>query len=54
MRQVLERLTPEEAYSDRVFLEAREVALRFDDALLKLMFESNDEIADLVKKYGVF
>jgi predicted nucleotidyltransferase len=54
MRKVLEQLTPEEAYNHRVFLDARQVAHRFDDALLKLMFESNDEITEAVKKYGVF
>lgn len=52
-RKLLERLGPEEAYSDGTFLEARRIATSFDRALTDLLFESND-IAPLVKKYGVF
>jgi predicted nucleotidyltransferase len=53
-REILERLAPEEAYENSVFLEARRIADRFDTALLSLLFDSNDDIARLVKKYGVF
>jgi hypothetical protein len=54
MRKVLERLSPEDAYKNSVFLDARRVAHSFDDALLKLLFESNDEITETAKKYGIF
>lgn len=53
-REILEQLTPDEAYETPVFLEARQVAHTFDDALLKLIFETNDDITKLAKKYGVF
>jgi hypothetical protein len=53
-RQVLEQLTPDEAYENSEFLEAREVAHKVDEALLKLLFESNDKITEAVKKFGVF
>jgi hypothetical protein len=53
-RKVLEQLAPEDAYKDKVFLDAREIAQNFDEALLKLLFESNDDVTDVVKKYGVF
>lgn len=53
-RGVLEDVTPEEAYEDPVFLEAREVATRFDEALTRLLFESNERVSQLVKRYGVF
>ncbi|SFG40853.1 Putative nucleotidyltransferase DUF294 [Palleronia marisminoris] len=53
-RETLESLSPEEAYENPVFLNAREIAIDFDSALLKLMFESDKRVADLIKKYGVF
>lgn len=54
LRTLLETLTPDEAYSDPVFLAAREQAYRFDSALTKLMFDADPRVTDLVKKYGVF
>ncbi|WP_192363404.1 nucleotidyltransferase domain-containing protein [Mesorhizobium mediterraneum] len=53
-RELLERLSPDEAYEDPVFLEARRIATSFDEALTKLLFDADDRIAQLVKKYGVF
>ena len=53
-RKLLEQLAPDEAYEDEGFLEARELANNFDDALLRLMFKSDDDVTKLVKKYGVF
>lgn len=53
-RELLQELDPDDAYKDDVFLNARSVASRFDDALVKLIFESNDEIAQLATRYGVF
>nr|WP_295884559.1 DUF294 nucleotidyltransferase-like domain-containing protein [uncultured Devosia sp.] len=53
-RKGLEKLSPDEAYEDAAFLEARNVATNFDVALTKLMFDSDDSVTRLVKKYGVF
>jgi len=53
-RELLEGLSPEEAYRDAIFLEARRIATSFDGALTKLLFESDGSITRLVKKYGVF
>lgn len=53
-RTLLENLTPDEAYENPIFLEARDEAYRFDEALTKLMFDTDERITALVKKYGVF
>lgn len=53
-RVLLEQLSPDEAYKNPVFLAARKEAYRFDTALTKLMFDTDDQITALVKKYGVF
>jgi predicted nucleotidyltransferase len=53
-RQILEELSPDDAYKNKIFLEARKMADQFDAALLKLLFDSNDQITQLVRKYGVF
>ncbi|WP_254016756.1 nucleotidyltransferase domain-containing protein [Mesorhizobium escarrei] len=53
-RTRLENLSPDEAYEDEVFLEARGVATKFDEALTKLLFEADAGVAKLVQKYGVF
>ena len=53
-RELLEKLGPDEAYEDSVFLEARQVATNFDEALTKLLFNSDDKITQLAQKYGVF
>nr|CAD6615056.1 nucleotidyltransferase domain-containing protein [Rhizobium sp. TCK] len=53
-RKRLEDLSPEAAYVDDVFLEARELASHFDAALTELLFDANAAVATLVKKYGVF
>ena len=50
----LERLSPDQAYEDDLFLEARRIATTFDAALTTLLFESDDGLSRLVKKYGVF
>ncbi len=54
MRKRLEGLSPEEAYEDKVFLQTREIASRFDTALTDLLFDADPAVAKLVKKYGVF
>ena len=53
-RNLLKNLGPDEAYKDSVFLEARQVATNFDEALTKLLFYSDDKIRQLAQKYGVF
>lgn len=53
-RDILVQLSPDGAYTSDVFLEARDVATRFDDALVKLLFESDIRITQLTRKYGVF
>jgi hypothetical protein len=53
-RTRLENLKPDQAYKDDLFLEIRHVAAKFDAALIKLLFGSNDEITRLAQKYGIF
>jgi hypothetical protein len=53
-RKLLEQLAPEEAYGDEVFLRARQLAADFDDALIKMLFSTNEKITQLTQKYGVF
>ena len=53
-RKALEWLTPECAYNNEVFSEARSFSKSFDEALTKLLFESNDRVSQLAKQYGVF
>ena len=53
-RELLEKLGPDDAYKNSVFLEARQVATNFDEALIKLLFCSDPEITQLAQKYGVF
>ena len=53
-RKALETLTPDEAYKNEVFLRGREIANSFDEALLRLMFDTDERVARLIKKYGVF
>jgi hypothetical protein len=40
-RASLEKLEPEQAYKDSLFLDARRFANKFDEALIKLLFGSN-------------
>jgi hypothetical protein len=53
-RDALEQLLPEAAYKNEVFLAARTVSDKFGGALTKLLFESNDDVSQLAKRYGVF
>jgi hypothetical protein len=53
-RELLENLEPDEAYKNSVFLDARQVATNFDEALVKLLFCSDRRITQLAQKYGVF
>ncbi|NYJ11132.1 putative nucleotidyltransferase [Rhizobium leguminosarum] len=53
-RELLEKLSPDEAYENELFLKARSIANSFDEALTKLLFDTDEQIAQLVKKYGVF
>ena len=47
-------MAPEEAYRNTVFMSARDIAARFDEAVLKLLFETDEDVTRLVKKYGVY
>ena len=53
-RKALEELAPEDAYANNVFLEARDFSKKFNDALIKLLFDANDEVSQLTEQYGVF
>lgn len=53
-RSAMESLSPEAAYMDKAFLKARNDSDDFDEALRLLLFESNDKITQLAKRYGVF
>lgn len=53
-RAALERLLPTEAYKNEIFLEAREVANKFDASLISFLFDSDVQIKKLTQKYGVF
>jgi predicted nucleotidyltransferase len=50
----LEKLHADQAYGNPTFRAARELSEQFDAALIKLLFESNETVATLTKKYGVF
>jgi hypothetical protein len=51
-RDTLERLRPEEADSNAVFQEARQLGTQFHDALTRLFFEG--PLRDFTIRYGVF
>ncbi len=53
-RQALEKLSPDEAYIDEEFLKARGLSDTFDEGLRRLLFDSNHDLTELVKQYGVF
>lgn len=53
-RKLLENLSPVDAYADPLFLEVRDIATKFDKALTELLFEADEKLSALVKKYGVF
>lgn len=53
-REALERLSPEDAYQDQSFTTARDLSKVFDTALINVLFESNVDVTQLVKQYGVF
>jgi hypothetical protein len=53
-RACLEQLPPDEAYKNETFTWARTTADTFDGALTSLLFESNTDVSQLAKRYGVF
>lgn len=53
-REELQHLAPEHAYGNSVFLEARDLSAKFDSSLTKLLFDANDKVSRLTKRYGVF
>lgn len=53
-RDRLERLSAEDAGSDPVFTEAREVGTAFQDGLTTLFFKTDEELTTATQRYGVF
>jgi hypothetical protein len=53
-RERLEGLCPDDAHRDQAFIDARQNSADFNDALTTLLFDSNEDVTRLVKRYGVF
>jgi hypothetical protein len=53
-RERLEHLAPNDAYKDDVFRESRSNSAKFNEALVTLLFESNEDVRKLMQRYGVF
>jgi predicted nucleotidyltransferase len=53
-RRDLEALTVDEAFSDPLFQEAREIGAEFQVGLEKLFFETDPELTRTTQHYGVF
>ena len=53
-RTHLEDLPPDSADTDAKFRQARDIGKRFQEGLLTLFYEVNDELGDATRHYGVF
>ncbi len=53
-RTRLEELKEADADEDKVYQQARELSHSFRDGLLEFFFDTESEIDDLTKNYGVF
>jgi hypothetical protein len=53
-RNRLEMLTADDAYSDALFQEARQIGRAFQDGLGELFFATNPELTKTTQHYGVF
>jgi len=53
-RNHLKKLSVEDALSDEVFKEARVIGNEFQDALTKLLFDSDSVLTAATQRYGVF
>jgi hypothetical protein len=53
-RNRLEKMTLDEAVTDPTFKMARGIGTRFQDALTKLFFATNEELTRATQRYGVF
>jgi hypothetical protein len=53
-RNRLEKLTVDNAYSDPLFQEARQIGRKFQDGLGKLFFETDPDLTKTTQHYGVF
>jgi len=53
-REHLDKLGAEDARSDEVFKEARDIGTTFQDGLTKLFFETNEDLTKATQRYGVF
>jgi len=53
-RKHLKELGPEAFAEDTLFKDVRVMSHTFQDGLVQLFFKSNDALAELTMKYGVF
>jgi predicted nucleotidyltransferase len=53
-REHLEKLSYEDSINDKVFQQMREVGRRFQQGLDRLFFQDNNDLQQLIRKYGVF
>jgi hypothetical protein len=53
-RKHLENLSPEKAKSDEKFLAMKKISQSFQEGLIDFFFNENEEIKQLMIKYGVF
>jgi predicted nucleotidyltransferase len=54
VRRTLEELPPQEVYTNRVFLDMRELSHRFQDVLTDIFFDKQTPLRDFNRQYGVF
>ncbi|MFN8608210.1 MAG: hypothetical protein U0931_11810 [Vulcanimicrobiota bacterium] len=53
-REALERVQPQDAYSNQVFLEFRDLSHELQQILTEIFFDSKSSLRELTLKYGVF
>lgn len=54
MRRLLSELTPEAARNEPHFREFKILGRSFQDTLIRIFFDSDSELAQFTKEYGVF
>ena len=54
IRMHLQTLPPSQADTDPVYLRARELGARFQDALTEIFFHADTPLRSLTTRYGVF
>ncbi len=53
-REILKNLSLEASKDDKVFQQMRKIGHRFQRGLDKLFFVENEELRNLIQKYGIF